>query len=842
MAPLASVPSKASAALCGPRLASAPAPALAPARPAASRVARLAPSSARAAPSPSRRPGGRGSLAARSVRPSRVGAAASTAVPDVESSLSAEASLSAAAEARRRELAAEARDPRLAALRASLEALRAAPDDAARAACLLKASRAVPREEEGEAGATPLGASPLPLRSPEHLVAGCTARAWVRVSAGGAAPSSASPLGVVSVDSDSDLTRGAALLLAYGLRGRTLDELASLEPRETLRALGVPERLAGGGAPSPSVSRHASALNVLEAVRARARAARGDAPSPFPSLVVGRRGTEARGAYAAAQRAFLDPDAGRAARLAAALRAASMGVVAHFYMDPEVQGLLAAAKADWPHVAVSDSLVMADRAVAMARAGCTSIAVLGVDFMAENVRAILDERGFARVRVVRADPAAIGCTLAEAADAPGYADWLRAEADAARARGENPIHIVYINTSLRTKAKADAIVPTITCTSSNVVATVLSAFAQIPSCRVLYGPDSHMGANVAALLESISGGTRNREADPERAGEARRRDPPSPSVAALDAAARALHPAHTAASAASALAHFTYFENGACAVHEMFSAGVARRVRDAYGDALLTAHFEVPGEMFELALEASRRGAGVVGSTQNILDFVLAALREALARPGPSTVRAVLGTETGMVTSLVRGVRDELERAGRDDVLFELIFPVDDHAVAGVDPAEAQAAGLDAALVPGAAVGEGCSIHGGCASCPYMKMNTLHGLERAALEVAMVDAANSSVSSGAASPAASLRLDLPAGVPPMPVRDASAAVAAAAARLARLAPQTFSDETVGGMSIAAAGCVPILHMRDFQKGAELSQRLVDEVVARGSGKNAEAHA
>ena len=38
---------------------------------------------------------------------------------------------------------------------------------------------------------------------------------------------------------------------------------------------------------------------------------------------------------------------------------------------------------------------------------------------------------------------------------------------------------VYINTSLRTKAYAHEAVPTITCTSSNVVQTVLQAFAQV---------------------------------------------------------------------------------------------------------------------------------------------------------------------------------------------------------------------------------------------------------------------------------------------------------------------------------------------------------------------------
>lgn len=45
--------------------------------------------------------------------------------------------------------------------------------------------------------------------------------------------------------------------------------------------------------------------------------------------------------------------------------------------------------------------------------------------------------------------------------------------------------VVYINTSLKTKALAHQQVPTITCTSSNVVQTVLTAFAQVrgEACR-----------------------------------------------------------------------------------------------------------------------------------------------------------------------------------------------------------------------------------------------------------------------------------------------------------------------------------------------------------------------
>ena len=76
-----------------------------------------------------------------------------------------------------------------------------------------------------------------------------------------------------------------------------------------------------------------------------------------------------------------------------------MGIVAHFYMDPQVQGVLTSAAARWPHIAISDSLVMADKAVRMAEEGCQAVAVLGVDFMSENVRAILDEAGHRDVAV-----------------------------------------------------------------------------------------------------------------------------------------------------------------------------------------------------------------------------------------------------------------------------------------------------------------------------------------------------------------------------------------------------------------------------------------------------------
>ena len=67
------------------------------------------------------------------------------------------------------------------------------------------------------------------------------------------------------------------------------------------------------------------------------------------------------------------------------------------------------------------------------------------------------------------DAADIGCSLAEAAETPLYNQYLAEGAQT----GAPAMHVVYINTSLKTKAQAHAVVPTITCTSSNVVQTVL---------------------------------------------------------------------------------------------------------------------------------------------------------------------------------------------------------------------------------------------------------------------------------------------------------------------------------------------------------------------------------
>lgn len=106
-----------------------------------------------------------------------------------------------------------------------------------------------------------------------------------------------------------------------------------------------------------------------------------------------------QGEFARAQAEYLQPDQQQVEALVSVLSDKKIGIVAHFYMDPQVQGVLSSAAASWPHIQISDSLVMADKAVAMARAGCEAVCVLGVDFMSENVRAIMDEAGFRDVEV-----------------------------------------------------------------------------------------------------------------------------------------------------------------------------------------------------------------------------------------------------------------------------------------------------------------------------------------------------------------------------------------------------------------------------------------------------------
>lgn len=59
-----------------------------------------------------------------------------------------------------------------------------------------------------------------------------------------------------------------------------------------------------------------------------------------------------------------------------------------------------------------------------------------------------------------------------------------------------------------------------------------------------------------------------------------------------------LHPGHTQATVKALLPRLHYFQEGICVVHHIFGGEVTELVRKAYGDAYLTAHFEVGLRIF----------------------------------------------------------------------------------------------------------------------------------------------------------------------------------------------------------------------------------------------------
>ena len=215
-----------------------------------------------------------------------------------------------------------------------------------------------------------------------------------------------------------------------------------------------------------------------------------------------------------------------------------------------------------------------------------------------NVRAVLDAAGYTSIPVYRVDEREIGCSLAEAAESRMYQAWLQQCSEL-----EHAVHVVYINTSLRSKAIAHQFLPTITCTSSNVLQTILQISAQKPETQICYGPDTYMGRNLEVMLTQIA------QLD--------------------DTTIEAMHPAHNKESIQRILSQFRYYKQGNCIVHHMFGGSVVEKVTTEYADAYHTAHLEVPGEMFELAVAAQRRGRGVVGSTSNVLQFILRKVDEA---------------------------------------------------------------------------------------------------------------------------------------------------------------------------------------------------------------------
>lgn len=434
----------------------------------------------------------------------------------------------------------------------------------------------------------------------------------------------------------------------------------------------------------------------------------------FPSIIIDKNGIEPQGSFAEAQTEFLEPDMDVVRAISDKLIKANMGIVAHYYMDVELQSVLqqvsqfqeeemikkGRAPGGVPNVAIADSLKMGDDAVKMIEENnITSIACLGVDFMAESVSAILDRNGHGDVPVYRATAQSIGCSLAASAETDAYEAWLRKASN-----DPNPsLHVIYINTSLETKAVSASIIPTITCTSSNVIRTILQASSQIgPELRIFFGPDTYMGENLLSYFSQIID-------HPSWTDEKIKHD---------------LHADHTNETLSKLRDNINVFPSGNCVVHHMFGSDVVGHVKQHYNDAYITAHLEVPSEMFNIAMTKSIEDKGVVGSTSDILKFISNKVQQYSESDSLKKERLqfVLGTEAGMVTSIVRNVQDILSRH-KNNIEAEIIFPVASDAITQVHNDD------DLVVVPGVSASEGCSTSGGCATCPFMKMNDLNALE-----------------------------------------------------------------------------------------------------------------
>ena len=472
-----------------------------------------------------------------------------------------------------------------------------------------------------------------------------------------------------------------------------------------------------------------------------------------------------------------------------------IGIVAHYYMDVELQGVLQALKNSHPdlknRIGIADSLKMGDLAVDMCRDhGVSSVVCLGVDFMSESVQAILGKNGFGDVPVYRATAKEIGCSLAESAETDTYRAWLHKESKQALDDGCVPLHVIYINTSLETKAISSSIVPTITCTSSNVVQTMLQAASEIPNLRILYGPDTYMGENLERLLEVI--GETDDWTDSKIQSE--------------------LHPDHTNTSLKKLKDNLVVFPSGNCIVHHMFGNQVVDTVKEKYydePDTYVTAHLEVPGEMFEIAMTKSLTDGGVVGSTSDILNFITRKVQHATTTAGDDDakdrrLRFILGTEAGMVTSIVKNVQDILEKAsttsqGGRRVEAEVIFPVSSEAVMSTEDSDSNSDENTLSIVPGVAGGEGCSTAGGCATCPFMKMNDLDAVQDI---IDLVDEMRQGDDKGSRSQR-QLRKHLP--------------------------PTKLQGKFIDGIDAIELGTEAILFMRNFMQDKSMPKKLVNKV-------------
>ncbi len=244
-------------------------------------------------------------------------------------------------------------------------------------------------------------------------------------------------------------------------------------------------------------------------------------------------------------------------------------ILGHNYMEPLVYHLS-------DETARGDSLALSRYA---ARSTHPVILFDGVRFMAETAKILNPDK------IVLADQTA-GCSLAD----PFAADTVREY----RRRFPGAPVVTYINSYADVKAESDYC-----CTSANALAVISHAAAEARTDRVIFLPDTLMGANLQRELD--------------RAG------------IAID------------------LVYPGKYDSlsGRCEVHEKFTAALIRQIRKQYGlskgapDTAVLAHWECPAEVLE--------EADFYGSTSQMADYI---------RRHPALKRVYLATECEMAANL----------------------------------------------------------------------------------------------------------------------------------------------------------------------------------------------
>lgn len=149
-------------------------------------------------------------------------------------------------------------------------------------------------------------------------------QAWI------AAQLSSSGTVLLRAYSDSSITAGLAGVLISALSDLTPQEILDLDPASFLPSLGL-------GPTVLTPSRVHGLASLFETIKRRTRLLVDQLPS-FPSLVISRDGVHAEGVFAEVQAQYLQPDQHQVQQLSTLLKDKKMGVVAHFYMDPQVGG------------------------------------------------------------------------------------------------------------------------------------------------------------------------------------------------------------------------------------------------------------------------------------------------------------------------------------------------------------------------------------------------------------------------------------------------------------------------------------------------------------------------